>query len=210
MLRRSRIRNASTNSDRRFPRVFSIRGRTTLTLAFPGTLGGANWSGASFDPSSHYLFVNLSELGTVGEIRAQPPGSPEEYLWTVRGVPTPVSGDSKHYPCQQPPWGTLNAVNLDTGKIVWKVPLGVVDDLEAKGVPKTGLYNLGGSIVTAGGLVFIAAASDRRFRAFDARTGKELWVTRLESNGHATPPHLLWKQEQAAIRCACSRSRWKH
>ena len=59
--------------------------------------------------------------------------------------------------------------------------------MEAKGVPKTGLYNLGGSIVTAGGLVFIAASSDRRFRAFDARTGKELWITRLESNGHATP-----------------------
>ncbi len=161
--------------------------RTTLTLAFPGTLGGANWSGASFDPSSHYLFVNLSELGTVGEIKAQPPGSPEEYLWDSPWGTYARFWDSKHYPCQQPPWGTLNAVNVDTGKIVWKVPLGVVDDLESKGVPKTGLYNLGGSIVTAGGLVFIAASSDRRFRVFDAQTGKELWITRLESNGHATP-----------------------
>lgn len=161
--------------------------RSTLTLAFPGTLGGANWSGASFDPSSHYLFVNLSELGTVGEIKTQPPGSPEKYLWDSPWGTYARFWDSKHYPCQQPPWGTLNAINLDTGKIVWKVPLGVVDDLESKGVPKTGLYNLGGSIVTAGGLVFIAASSDRRFRAFDAQTGKELWVTRLESNGHATP-----------------------
>jgi len=81
----------------------------------------------------------------------------------------------------------LNAVNLNTGEIAWKVPLGVVDALQAKGIPKTGIYNLGGSIVTAGGLVFIAATADHRFRAFDAQTGKELWVTKLEYNGHATP-----------------------
>jgi glucose dehydrogenase len=160
---------------------------TTLTLEFPGTLGGSNWSGAAFDPSSGNLFVNLSELGTLGEMEPQPPGSPESYFWNTKWGTYARFWDSNHYPCQQPPWGTLNAVNLNTGKIVWKVPLGVVDALEAKGVPKTGLYNLGGAIVTAGGLVFIAAASDHRFRAFDARTGKELWVTHVEANGHATP-----------------------
>jgi glucose dehydrogenase len=160
---------------------------TTLTLALPGTLGGSNWSGAAFDPSSGNLFVNLSELGSLGEMEMQPPGSPERYFWNTQWGTYARFWDSKHYPCQQPPWGTLNAVNLNTGKIVWRVPLGEVDALTAKGVPKTGLYNLGGAIVTAGGLVFIAAASDHRFRAFDAQTGAELWVTRLEANGHATP-----------------------
>ena len=67
------------------------------------------------------------------------------------------------------------------------MPLGVVDELEAKGIPKTGVPNLGGSIATAGGLVFIAGTSDSRFRAFDSQSGEELWVTRLEANGHATP-----------------------
>jgi len=81
----------------------------------------------------------------------------------------------------------LNAVDLNTGEMVWRVPLGVIDELEAKGVPKTGTPNLGGSIVTAGGLVFIGGSNDGRFRAFDAKTGKELWVTKMEASGHATP-----------------------
>ena len=81
----------------------------------------------------------------------------------------------------------MNAINLNTGEMVWKVPLGVIDELEAKGIPKTGTSNLGGSIVTAGGLVFIGSANDARFRAFDAKTGTELWVTQMEASGHATP-----------------------
>jgi len=166
----------------------------SLTLEMPGTLGGANWSGASFDPSSGYLFVNVSELGSVGALSEQPAGSPEAYLWGSKWGAYSRFWDSQRYPCQQPPWGTLSAVDLSKGEIAWKVPLGVVDALEAKGVPKTGIYNLGGSIVTAGGIVFIAATSDRRFRAFDAQTGKELWATKLESNGHATPLTYLGKR----------------
>jgi glucose dehydrogenase len=78
-------------------------------------------------------------------------------------------------------------VDLQKGVIVWKVPLGIVEELEAKGVHNTGTQNLGGSIVTAGGLVFIAGTTDHRFRAFDAKTGKQLWEAQLEANGHATP-----------------------
>jgi glucose dehydrogenase len=76
---------------------------------------------------------------------------------------------------------------LNRGDIVWRVPLGVVEELEAKGVHNTGTQNLGGSIATAGGLVFIAGTTDHRFRAFDAQTGKQLWAAQLEANGHATP-----------------------
>jgi glucose dehydrogenase len=163
----------------------------TLKLEMPGTLGGSNWSGASFDPSSGYLFVNTNNLGVVGEMSKQPAGSPEAYTWGSKWGTFTRFWDDNHYPCQQPPWGTLNAVNLNTGEIAWTVPLGVVDALETKGIPKTGIYNLGGSIATAGGLVFIAATADHRFRAFDSQTGKELWVTKLEFNGHATPMTYL-------------------
>ena len=76
---------------------------------------------------------------------------------------------------------------MNKGEIVWHIPLGIVDELEAKGVHNTGTQNLGGSIVTAGGLVFIAGTTDHRFRAFDAKTGKQLWEAELEANGHATP-----------------------
>src|SRR3989442_15586 len=156
-----------------------------LTLTMPGTLGGATWSGTSFDPSLGYLFVNVNEVGSVGFMKPQPAGSPEAYVWTSKWGAFARFWDDNHYPCQQPPWGTLNAIDLSTGEIAWKVPLGVVDELEAKGIPKTGVPNLGGSIATAGGLVFFAGTSDSRFRAFDSQSGEALWVTRLEDDGHA-------------------------
>ncbi len=165
-----------------------------LTIMLPGTLGGGNWSGASFNPALGYLFVNVSEVGAVGFMKPQPEGSPTAYVRSSKWGGYARYWDDRHYPCQQPPWGDLNAIDLTTGEIAWKVPLGVVDELEAKGIPKTGIYNLGGSIATAGGLVFIAGTNDHRFRAFDAKTGKELWVTQLESNGHATPMTYLGKK----------------
>ena len=167
-----------------------------LTVEMPGTLGGGNWSGTSFDPTLGYLFANVSEVGAVGKMQPQKEGSPEPYVRASSWGAYARFWDEHHYPCQQPPWGDLNAVNLNTGEIVWKVPLGVVDALEAKGIPKTGVPNLGGSIATAGGLVFIAGTDDHRFRAFDSRTGRELWVTQLESNGHATPITYWGKRTQ--------------
>jgi glucose dehydrogenase len=167
-----------------------------LTVEMPGTLGGGNWSGTSFDPTLGYLFANVSEVGAVGKMQSQKESSPEAYVRASSWGAYARFWDEHHYPCQQPPWGDLTAVNLNTGEIVWKVPLGVVDALEAKGVPKTGVPNLGGSIATAGGLVFIAGTDDHRFRAFDSRTGRELWVTQLESNGHATPITYWGKRTQ--------------
>jgi quinoprotein glucose dehydrogenase len=89
-------------------------------------------------------------------------------------------------PCQKPPWGQLWAVNAATGDIAWHVTLGVSDSLPP-GKQNTGRGGSAGPITTAGGLVFIAATSDSRFRALDSRTGKELWVTRLNANGSANP-----------------------
>ncbi len=96
--------------------------------------------------------------------------------------------DPDGYPAIQPPWGTLNAINLNTGEYAWKIPLGEYPELAAKGMTNTGSENYGGPVVTAGGLVFIGATSyDKKFRAFDKATGKLLWETTLPAAGNATP-----------------------
>src|SRR5207248_174384 len=112
-----------------------------------------------------------------------PPDNPPVAL----GRDSYFSDPNKNWPCQQPPWGELQAVNVNTGAIAWKVPLGSFEELDAKGVPKTGTPNMGGSIATNGGLVFIGATSDGKFRAFDARTGAELWVTKLNTEAQTVP-----------------------
>ena len=161
-----------------------------LTLVMPGTLGGGNWSGTSFDKASGYLFVNANEFGAVGAMLPQADGAPEKYRRGSKDGEYARFWDQNEWPCQKPPWGTLNAVDVNKGEIVWKVPLGRMSELK----DKTGAPNLGGSIVTAGGLVFIGAAMDSRFRAFDARTGKELWSAELEASAHATPITYLGKK----------------
>jgi quinoprotein glucose dehydrogenase len=95
--------------------------------------------------------------------------------------------DSKGYPAIAPPWGTLSAIDLNTGQYLWNVPLGEFKELTAKGIPQTGSENYGGPVVTAGNLLFIAATKDSMFRAFDKRTGTVLWETELPACGFATP-----------------------
>jgi glucose dehydrogenase len=164
---------------------------TRLTVVFPGTLGGATWSGVSYDPTLGYIFVNSNEVGGIGQMVEQPKGAATAWR---RSSPLGEYGrfwDANLWPCQKPPWGLLTAVNVNTGEFAWRVPLGTVEGLEARGIHKTGALNIGGSIATAGGLVFIAATNDSRFRAFDSRTGEELWSARIDASGHATPMTYL-------------------
>jgi quinoprotein glucose dehydrogenase len=163
------------------------------TLVFPGTLGGATWSGVSFNPELGYVFVNTNEVGAVGQMKKQPEGLPTAYRRSSPQGEYARFWDSKMRPCQKPPFGLLTAVNVSTGQLAWRVTLGINEELEAKGVHNTGALNLGGSIATAGGLVFIGATNDSRFRAFDARTGRELWCTMIDGSGHATPMTYMAK-----------------
>jgi quinoprotein glucose dehydrogenase len=108
------------------------------------------------------------------------------------GIPYTSTGynrflDPDGYPAVKPPWGTLNAIDLVRGETVWQVPLGDYPELARPGQPPTGTENYGGPIVTAGGIVFIAATRDEMFRAFDKRTGRMLWQARLPAGGYATP-----------------------
>ena len=157
-------------------------GADGVTVVFSGTIGGGNWGGAAFNPQLGYLFVNTSSLATIGHM--VPGNGAEKYRNELSYT---RFWDEDRYPCQQPPWGELAAVNVNTGDIAWKIPFGVYPELIAKGIPPTGTPNLGGPIATASGLVFIGATKDARFHAFDAKSGKELWYAQLEAAGAATP-----------------------
>lgn len=109
----------------------------------------------------------------------------EEPLYTFGGFRRWF--DAEGYPAIKPPWGTLNAVDLNTGELKWKVPLGEYKELTARGIPPTGTENYGGPVVTAGGLIFIAATADETIRAFDKDTGRVLWQAPLPFSGNATP-----------------------
>ncbi|WP_221033140.1 PQQ-binding-like beta-propeller repeat protein [Actomonas aquatica] len=95
--------------------------------------------------------------------------------------------DPDGYPAVKPPWGTLNAIDLNSGEFLWTVPLGELPELSALGIPPTGTENYGGPVVTAGGVLFIGASKDEHFRAFDTKTGRELWRFKLPAGAYATP-----------------------
>lgn len=154
----------------------SLRG----SISIPGFHGGATWAGASFDPTTGCLYVNSNNVPNVITMR-------KDRALGYQSTGYIQFRDSKNYPAVKPPWGVLTAINLITGDFAWQVPLGEYPELAARGVPRTGTENFGGTIVTAGGLVFIAATTDERIHAFDKSTGQMLWEAQLHAGGYATP-----------------------
>ena len=168
---------------------------------FPGNVGGVNWGGMAYDAKRNLLIAPTNRLATV--VKLMPRDASDKLRKSNEG--TRLQGEfgrmtdklmiyresllaPSGVPCNAPPWGTLTAVDLSTGALKWEVPLGTIPKLSM--MPKFsewGSINLGGGIVTAGGLVFIAAAMDTNLRAFDAETGKELWKAELPASAQATP-----------------------
>ncbi len=165
------------------------------TLDMPGYLGGMTWSGYAFDPASKLLVVSVNNMparvrliprekvksDTDDGDLARQAGAP--YAMVRRFLQSPSD-----LPCNPPPWGTLAGVDREKGTIRWQVPLGSMENFGgAHGAIPDGSINLGGPIVTAAGLVFIAGTTDPHLRAFDTKTGKEVWKAELPASGHATP-----------------------
>lgn len=171
------------------------------TIMFPGNVGGVNWGGMAFDAKRNLLIASTNRLATVVKLMPR-----EEFdKLASHGESNRLKGEFGRMtdklmiyrepllspvgaPCNPPPWGALTAVDLSTGEVKWEVPLGSFPQMSM--IPdssKWGSINLGGGIVTAGGLVFIAAAMDTYLRAFDVETGKELWKAELPASAQATP-----------------------
>ena len=167
------------------------------TVAVPGNLGGMTWSGYAFDPQHALLVVNTNNL--IAKVKLIPSADFSRTDRTEDGDYSPQSGapyalfrrflqSPSDMPCNAPPWGTLAAVDMTEGKIRWQVPLGSMQDFGGKQPPTPpGSISLGGPILTAGGLAFIAGTFDPYLRAFDIETGKELWKVQLPASGNATP-----------------------
>jgi quinoprotein glucose dehydrogenase len=186
------------------------------TIQFPGGTGGVNWGGMAMDPTTGVFFVNAQNTSLVGWTERKPPGVTYSFeapnsnhpfdRASVNGIgpfftfSAPLSGKYNErgqpvgpsVPCQRPPWSKLMAVNARTGSVVWESVLGV-NDLLPEGKRLVGNSGSAGPTVTAGGLVFVGATNDRRFRAYDARTGKEVWTTMLEANANANPMSYMGK-----------------
>ena len=174
-------------------RLWTIRGGPAFnppsrqgTVVIPGFHGGANWSGASFDPTTGLLYVNSNNVPNLITLVETRPGE------AAGNGPFRSAGyhrflDHEGYPAIRPPWGVLNAIDLNSGEFAWRVPLGEHPELTARGIPRTGTETFGGSIVTAGGLVFIAGTKDERIHAFDKQSGRLLWEHPLPAGGYATP-----------------------
>jgi quinoprotein glucose dehydrogenase len=172
-------------------------------VMFPGTAGGLNWGGGAFDPKRDLLVTKVQHVGLYlkllpkSEVGSNPAFDPS--VGAPMGAPSVIEGTdyaieqriflSPYFiPCTPPPWSTLVAVDLAEGKIKWTVPFGTIDRLAPLSIPfKFGTPTAGGPMATAGGLVFIGATADHRFRAFDIETGDQLWETEMPTSAHASP-----------------------
>ncbi len=155
---------------------------TRGTLVHPGFRGGCLWGGCCYNPNLQRVFVSSDE--TTNRIQLQvAPNDDFDYALPDRSEFLDPDG----FPAIKPPWGYVTAIDLATGEFAWRVVNGEFPELTEKGIPKTGSPSHGGSIATAGGLVFMAGTFDRKFRAFDQNYGDVLWETELDAAGFATP-----------------------
>jgi len=196
------------------------------TLVIPSNIGGAHWGGLAYDSNRAIAVVPVNRLAAMVQLipvdqhdtaqaRSNASRLGDEYT-RMHGTPyimrrkivTAESG----IPCSPPPWGSVVAVDLRSGKIKWETPLGDVRNLDPKlksfPTPLMGLPNLGGPIVTAGGLVFIGAALDHFIRAFDIETGRELWKAELPSGARATPMTYMINGRQFVVIAAGGNEDW--
>ena len=169
------------------------------TVVFPGFVGGVNWGSVAHDPARGLVIVPTNRLPFVVRLIPREQFQAARAAGGGRGEFSPQSGtpygmfrevilSPQGRPCNAPPWGALAAVDLGTGDVRWEVPLGMSPELAAEPAAREwGSVNLGGALVTAGGLVFIAAARDSALRAFDVETGRVLWTGELPAGAQATP-----------------------
>ncbi len=180
------------------------------TILRPFSGGGANWGGPAFDPARNLLVVNLNNLAeiitlvpadqveAVEELMHDAEVSPQTgapYGVIRKAILSPLG-----LPCSPPPWGVLAAVDLSTGKLVWRRAVGTTRDLAPFDLAlPLGVPNLGGPMITGGDLVFLAATIDSAFRAFDVETGEVLWETRLPASAQSGPASYVWEGRQYVV-----------
>lgn len=150
-----------------------------------------------FTPNEMNAIVEyMTSAAGAGELDDAAKGAPERYTLEEYSLFTGEEG----VPAVAPPWGSLNALDLVSGEILWKVPLGEYPQLVAKGIRNTGTMNFGGAVATAGGIVFVAATADEKFRAFESHSGRGLWEYQLPAGGYATPSvYMTGGREYVAI-----------
>ncbi len=180
------------------------------TILFPMTAGGINWGGIAFDPVKQIIYANTTraphlitlfpsekfdELDKKYPDKEVSPQTGAPYGMIRELVDSPFG-----VPCNPPPWGVLAAVDMKSGKVLWESTLGTLEEIAPLSIAfKWGTPTLGGSLITGGGLVFIGAAMDKYLRAFDAKTGEELWQGRLPATGFATPMTYEWQGRQFVV-----------
>lgn len=183
-------------------------------VTYPGPTGGPNWGGGSFDPELGYYFINVQNRPTYRPKAAPGAGPGLMNRNAMAGPPPPrpagprppqgfsyTTPQGLNLTCGPTPWGELVAVDVNRRTIAWRVPLGTTPALGKAGLT-TGAPNIGGNVVTAGGVVFIGAANDRKLRAFAAKTGKLLWQAPLEASAHSTPITYLGKDGKQYVAVA--------
>ncbi|MBM3515689.1 MAG: pyrroloquinoline quinone-dependent dehydrogenase [Alphaproteobacteria bacterium] len=188
------------------------------SIIFPSMLGGGNWGGAAFDPRLNLLIVKSENLATYVKLVAKQPGEVDREVNLVdflnqplKGTPYRMEGDMflspLGIPCTPPPWGTLTAIDMTSGKVKWQMPLGRI---EKWGIPlpkSWGSPNVGGPLVTAGNLIFVGATMDSRFRALSIADGKELWSAELPAPGMAVPMSYVAGGQQFVVIAAGGNAR---